>query len=90
MLRDAIVAGRSRKSSTSFVARSFCQLWHHLSDTWRQAYVDVGRISKGEKPSEPPNCQPAKFELVANLKTAIQLGIEVPPMLLSRAEDVIE
>jgi len=59
-----------------------------LSDTWRQAYVDVGRISKGEKPSEPPGC--AACQLVTNLETATQLGIEVPPTLLSRADEAIE
>jgi putative tryptophan/tyrosine transport system substrate-binding protein len=94
--RDVAELALKYRLPAATVPRSFAEVGGLMSygfnaaDSFRRAASFVVRVLQGVRPTDMPVEQPTKFELVINLKTARALGLEVPPLLLARADEVIE
>jgi len=93
---QVITLGARYRVPTIFYMREFAEAGglmsygSNLPDLFRQTGIYTGRILKGEKPAELPVMRPTKLELVINVKTAKVLGLTVPPLLLTQADEIIE
>ena len=82
--------GRANRDRTFSTIGGLLSYGPNRVDPYRRAAAYIDRILKGEKPADLPIQAPTKYELVINLKTSRTLGITVSPLLLARADEIIE